>query len=68
MIVQADHEAVAQQALRPLPLPGGQARQAGPGGHPAELGGQLEAAEVLAGGQVGVRRVAAAGRRDVSHG
>ena len=68
VIVQADDEAVAQQALRPLPLPGGQARQAGPRGHPAELGGQLEAAEVLAGGQVGIRRVAAAGRRDFSHG
>jgi hypothetical protein len=58
MVVQADHQAVAQQPPGPLPLPAGQARQAGPGWHPAELRGQLEAAEVLAGGQVGVRRVA----------
>src|SRR6202034_2993042 len=55
---QADHQALVQQPLRSLLLLGGQARQAGPRRHPAELGSQLEAAEVLSGRQVGVSRVA----------
>ncbi len=64
MVVQADHQAVPQQPLRSLPLPRGQA--GGVRGHPAELGRQLEAAEVLARGEVGVRGVAAL-RLSVSH-
>jgi hypothetical protein len=71
MVVQADHDAVGQQPPRSLLLLPGQA--GGVGWHPPELGCQLEAAEVLSRGEIGVGGVAArsagAGRcsRRVSH-
>ena len=55
VVVQADHQAVTQQPLRSLLLSGGQAGRVR--GHPAGLRRQLEAAEVLARDQVGVRGV-----------